>query len=59
MHWEAVRRVRDQTDDVQVDRRFRDEWPSVEKLEPIQKLTNYPDKRLVFKFIDVTGKSFT
>ena len=40
-------------------RRFRVEWSSEEKLEPIQKLTNSQDKRLVFKFIDVTGKSFT
>ena len=34
-------------------RRFRVEWPSGEKVEPIQKLTNFPDKKLVFKFIDV------
>ena len=34
-------------------RRFRVEWSSEEKVEPIQKLTNFPDKKLVFKFVDV------
>ena len=34
-------------------RRFRVEWPSEEKVEPVQKFTNFPDKKLVFKFIDV------
>ena len=34
-------------------RRFRVEWPSGERVEPIQKLTNFPDKKLVFKFVDV------
>ena len=34
-------------------RRFKIEWPSEEIVEPIQKLTNFPDKKLVFKFTDV------